>query len=1117
MQKKLKNGLWAIGFLAITGCGQNQNDNEIQPSIKPLFTKVNQVDSGIDFQNKIDDTKEHNILLYSNYYGGGGVGIGDFNGDGLKDVYFAGNLVPDRLYINKGNMQFEDATEASGITYHNGWSTGVSIADVNNDGAIDIYVTRELYDHEPERRKNLLYVNNGDGTFTEKATEYGIADPARSRHATFFDYDNDGFLDLFVLNQPPNPGSYSEFFGTPLLQNKYSSKLYRNIKGAYFEDVTEKAGLLRPGFPNAASTSDFNGDGWADIYVANDFYAPDALYINNQDGTFTNTIHESFNHISYFSMGVDAADLNNDGLLDLHVLDMAAEDNYRSKSNMSGMDISQFWRIVNRGGHYQYMFNNVHLNNGNNTFSEIAQLTNMATTDWSWANLIADFDNDGYKDVFITNGLLRDIRNTDSDKAVANHVNQVADTWVKNNPNGGEISIWEILDLQETLSLVPSEKLVNYMYQNQGDYQFENVIEKWGLNDPSFSNGAAYADLDNDGDLDLIVNNINEPAFVYRNNSTNNFVRFSLKSKSNQPVLNSKITLYLKEQQQFVELTNTRGIYSTSEQHSAHFGLGENSRIDSVRIQWPNGKSTIFAQPKSNKEHVLYLEDAIEVSRINQHKAKSLMKESNFLLTDSEHKENVFDDFSKQILLPHKMSQFGPAMAIGDVNGDGLDDVFLGASVGETSQLWIQGKNTKFKTKFNQSFSRSKFQEDIDAAFVDIDNDNDLDLYVVSGGNEFIAGNANYTDRLYLNDGKGNFKATGVAPESKQISGSVVRFEDFDGNGFLDAFVGGRHTPQQYPVPTDSKIYRNNGGKLSDVTAEVAPELVNLGMVTDALWTDYDNDGDKDLMVVGEWMPITILENTNGKFKKVALSNLKDTAGWWFSIEQGDFDKDGDMDYVVGNLGLNYKYKTSPEEPFDVHYYDFDNSGQKDIVLGYYNYGEHYPLRGFSCSSEQVPELKSKFKKYDVFASLNLEEVYGQDKLSNALHYQAHTFASLFVENLGNGNFRVHELPRLAQLSNINDFIVDDFDNDGNLDVLAAGNLYVSEIETTRNDAGRGVLLFGDGKNNFSPVSHLTSGFFANKDVRKLKPIQLANGKKAVVVANNNGPLQFFEFNAPEK
>ncbi|MDZ7607744.1 MAG: VCBS repeat-containing protein [Cyclobacteriaceae bacterium] len=1081
-----------------------------------LFTRLDGSLTNIHFNNVLTDTREASILIYSNFYGGGGVGIGDINNDGLQDVFFAGNQVDDKLYLNKGNMVFEDISEKAGIEKNGGaWSSGVLFGDVNGDGLLDIYVTRELYDDQPALRRNKLYINKGNNKFVESAATFGLDSDQRTRHAVFFDYDLDGDLDIFLLNQPPNPGDYSHFAGTELLLEEYSPRLMEN-QGNTFVDVTKKAGLLVPCFPNSATASDLNNDGLTDLWIANDYWVRDFIYINNGDGTFSDKTFDQTRHISFSSMGIDAGDINNDGWLDVFVLDMVAEDNFRRKSNMSGMPRRAFTRVLKEKGHYQYMFNMLHLNNGNGTFSDIAHLAGVDATDWSWSVLLADFDNDSWKDVYIANGLRRDIRDNDASKAFPKYLDEAIQEFSRKNPNAGEVDLWDVADFDYAMNISPSVKLQNYAYRNNGNFTFDPVSEDWGLKDLSFSNGCAYADLDNDGDLDLVVNNINDEAFIYRNNAElvteSHFLRIiPVADVPGKTVLNTKVWIETGNQFQYHEITSVRGMYSTSE-YVAHFGLGPHEKVDRIKLQWPDGKVNILSNQKADQIIELKYSDAKAPVPENAAKTPQLFKN----VTEKvglviRHSENAFEDFDKQMMLPHKLSDRGPALALGDVNGDGIDDIFMGGSAGNEGRLFSQGADGIFSLLPSPDLKNDKKSEDVDALFFDAENDGDLDLYVVSGGNEYRSGSLEYQDRLYLNDGKGNFTKSIEALPKNTESGSRVIANDFDKDGDLDLFVAGRHVPWEYPKPASSVLLRNDGGKFTDVTKELAPDLKNVGMVHDAVWTDYDGDGFMDIALAGEWMPFTILRYDGKKFKNVSNDlGLRNTSGWWFSVEAADMDEDGDQDFILGNLGLNYEYKASEDRPFQVFYDDFDNNGNGDIVLAYYEGDKLYPVRERLRSVEQVPLLQEKISTFNEFAKADVYDIYGRDNLSKALHYEAKTFTSVYAENLGGGKFQFHQLPVEAQFSSINEIIADDFNGDGILDVLVAGNLFGTEYETVRADAGIGLVMLGDGKGGFTTLSSNESGVSLPFAVQKFSWIKHQN-QRLIVVGCNNDYYQFLQ------
>lgn len=1073
-------------------------------SASKTFNSLDAKDTGINFSNILTENDSLNYFTYAYLYMGGGVSAGDVNNDGLIDLFFTGNMVSNKLYLNKGDLTFEDISDTAGISGDSRWYTGVTMADVNNDGFLDIYCSVA---GKFGPKENELYINNGDKTFTEKAADYGIADIGNSVQATFFDYDLDGDLDLYVANYPPTPFNAPNshyLFKQNLPKPNETDKLYRN-DGNKFTNVTDEAGLRTFGLSLSATVGDLNNDGWPDIYISNDFSTPDYLFINNKNGTFSEKVKETTSHTAFYGMGVDIADFNNDQLLDIIQVDMMAQNNRRQKANMASMNPGLFWGTVNAGFHYQYMQNNLQLNNGilNDSlpdFSDISRLAGLSSTDWSWGPLFADLDNDGLKDIFISNGTRREINNRDYFKEMETM-----------KPS-------EINRLESSLA-IPSEKIDNFVYRNTGDLGFEQVNETWGIQYEGFSNGVVYADLDNDGDLEIITNNIDDVATVFENRSsdTNNYITVRFEGKDgNKFGLGNRVYLKTGKETQLQELTLTRG-FQSSVAPELHFGLNQISTIDELKVVWTDGKTQTLSDISANQKLTIAYSDAIDKALVTNTNNTTLFSTINNtgLFPEHNHTENYYDDFVDQVLLPHKMSHFGPALAVGDLNNDGLDDYFVGGSSNYLGTVYLQSKNGFLEHKTGV-FESNRMSEDLGAVIFDADADGDNDLYVVSGGYEFAPDSKWLQDRLYINNGKGSFiKSTSALP--KMISsGSRVHSFDYDKDGDLDLFVGGRLIPGNYPLPANSYLLENVSTKANpkfvNATQKIAPFLEKLGMVTDARWTDYDNDGWTDLIIVGEWMPITVLKNNQGEFENITEQlDLADSNGWWFSIEEGDFDGDGDMDFIAGNLGLNYKYKANENETFDIYFNDFDNNKTNDIVLSYFNDGEKFPVRGRECSSQQIPAISSKYKNYDSFSTATLEDIYTEDDLDKSLHYQVKSFASVYIEN-DKGNFKIHQLPNEVQISSINQILVKDFDNDGNLDAVMAGNLHVSEVETPRADAGIGLFLKGAGNGTFTPIDARNSGFYAPGDVKDLAEINI-KGRAYIIAAKNNDQLQFIKVN----
>jgi hypothetical protein len=1093
-----------LALLAFSSCGESEEKDvavdkgEVEQEAK-LFTSIPYEESGVSFKNELVETLESNYYQYMYMYIGGGVATADFNNDGLVDLFFISNSNDNKLYLNKGDLKFEDITKEAGIIKRPGFDAGVSVADINGDGFMDIYISRGGWQDVDNRFANMLYINNGDLTFTERASEMGLADANRGIQATFFDYDKDNDLDVYISNTPDITGKIQvpdldEIHKDPNTSKfKGNDKLYNNDGTGHFTDVSVKAGLLLDiGFGLNPQVGDLNEDGWPDIYVCNDFNYPDLAYINNGNGTFSESRDKLFKHMSFNSMGSDMSDINNDGLLDLMTLDMNPEDYIRSKTTMAMTSIDQFELMVERGYHHQYMHNMLQMNNGNGTFSEISKMSGMANTDWSWSLLSADFDLDGYNDIYVTNGVYRDVIDRDKN----NEILQILRT------NNRKPTPKDFLSFAQML---PQQKLNNYFFKNNGDLTFKDTSKIWADTAETFSNGAAYADLDNDGDLDIVVNNINEEATILKNLASDLEKGGYLKIAFSGPDNNTKglgaiAKLYSKDGSlQTRQLINSRGFLSAVS-NTVHFGLKKSDMVEKVQIIWPDGKKQDLEKIAANQLITVDYADAIDEN------VGSIKEETVFVKQPSKyrHIDPYYNDYDLQVLLPHKLSQTGPALAKADVNNDGLEDVFLGGGSSHEAQLLLGQESGYFVLSKIPDFEKDKEYEDVGAIFFDADNDGDQDLYVVSGSYEMYGWPRLLQDRLYLNNGKGLFtKADDRLPKIKS-AGSVVIAGDYDKDGDMDLFVGGRVVPGQYPYPPASYLLTNDGGFFTNATENLAPELENLGMVTAAVWTDVNDDNKLDLVVTGEWMGIEVLMNQNNKLiRSDQYEELSSSKGWWNELLVADIDNDGDQDIVAGNLGLNYKFHASKEEPFDVYTTDFDFNGSVDVVLAKKYNGKQVPVRGKSCMTQQLPHLASKIPTYTDFASKDLEGIVGK-RLENALHYQANEFRSGIFVNDGNGVFSFSPFDNEVQQSPINSILFDDFDGDGKKDLVLAGNNYQSEVETTRADAGIGSFLEGDGQGNFVPVPHFESGFFADKDVRNMITLNTPTNKLLMVINNND-------------
>lgn len=1066
-----------------------------------LFVQLSHHQTKINFSNDIPLNDDLNILNYIYYFNGGGVAAGDINNDGFIDLYFSGNQVSSRLYLNEGNLKFRDIT-ATSFTKTTDWASGVTMADVNADGWLDIYVCR-AGSPDPEKRSNLLFINRKNNTFEEMAEAYGLADKSYSTDAAFFDYDLDGDLDMYLLNHVHEMHGLNNPKKRKLEgQSKNTDKLYRNngLKNGhpFFEDVSHKAGVTIEGFGLGLGISDINHDGFADIYVSNDFISNDILYINQGDGSFKNEIAEFIKHQSHNGMGNDIADINNDGLTDVLVMDMLPSTNKKRKTmlNKPNYDLFQYSKYL--GYEPQYMRNTLQLNRGNfndkNYFSEIGQLAGVSSTDWSWASLFADFDLDGYKDIYITNGYLKDI--TDLDFIVYRKRHSLFTSRQKFD------SIY-----LSSVSRLPEEKQQNYFFKNNKDLTFEDVSKVWTNKSPGFSNGAAYADLDNDGDLDMVVNNINEKATVLKNTtrdkSNAGYLTIDFKGpKGNPNGIGSKVWVHTSGAFQFSENFTTRG-FQSSVAPELNFGISDKTSVDSIEILWPDQKYSVFYDvPVDTTLTIEYggIDPTHHIKKKSQYLFQEIAQQIN---VEYKHKDMLFVDFKREPLIPRNYSFNGPSIAVADINGDELDDFYISGSFPYFGKFFTQNKDGTFDT-IPAAFNKN--HEGQASLFFDSDNDGDNDLYLVNGGSELFD-DGYYHDKLYINDGNGNFNLSENLPKL-DTSGSCVTASDYDKDGDLDLFVGGRIIPGSYGLSPKSHLLKNENGVFKDATISVLGGD-KLGMVTSGLWTDFNNDGWKDLIIVGEWMPITIFQNNQGGF--FSKIEIKNTHGWWNSINGGDFDNDGDTDYILGNLGKNSVFKASVDYPISLAVGDFDKDQKIDPILSIHykdddNEYRSYPFASRDLLLDQLNFIKNKFRTYKQYSTATIGEIVSNTpckKLSASL------LESIYLENLGDGNFKIHPLPNVAQFAPVMGTVVSDFNLDGNLDVLLVGNFYHNEVSYGQSDASLGLYLQGRGDGTFLTIENRQSGFFVDGDARALARLNSLNDQ-LIIAAQNSDSLKIF-------
>jgi len=1102
-----------LAFVIVFSCKEDEKKTVVQTKAKieearsikqpALFSYLDSSETNISFKNVINETETFNFILYAYLYNGGGVAIGDINNDGLDDIYFSGNTISDRLYLNQGNFQFKDITLAANVGGGEGFKTGVTMADVNNDGLLDIYVCKSAVKNDA-LRKNILYINNGNLTFTDKAESFGLADTGYSVQAYFFDSDGDNDLDVYVLNHTSNMLEANMIkvskrddgtLGIAQLEDYTgrTDRFYVN-KGNKFIDESEKAGVLGDAFGLSAVVGDFNNDFKPDLYVCNDYSMPDKLLINQGNNVFNDELDAYFENTSFSSMGSDFADINNDGHIDLMTLDMAPQKNDRRKMMLMPQNFNKYEKMVKYGFGAQFTANAMQINTGTNSFSNISFLDNLAQTEWSWSVLLADFDNDGLKDIHVTNGYNRDVTNNDYSRYKMDELQKQL--------NQKQIT------LKQWIEEIPSIPVPAFLFRNSGENNFEDVSDSWNSGQPSFSNGAAYADLDNDGFLDIVVNNINKAPFIMKNNGKqqleNSFISVDFLFEKNKTAIGAMGKLTLSNGTILTEVYNpTRGFLSSS-QHQLHFGIKKGLSAKKLEIIWPDRKMQIIEKPELNKSiSVKYNPTSKYIGETE----KNLYFEDNTaaLSKGFSHVENDFIDFKREALLHHKYSEEGPAVAIADINGDGLQDVYFGGAKDFSGKLFLQNASGTFTRKEILDFEVDKTHEDTDAVFFDANADGNQDLYVVSGGNESSANSRNYLDRLYFGDGKGNFsRVRNVLPEIF-TSGAVVKVHDIDGDGQQDIFIGSRVTPGRYPESPKSYFLKNEKGLFKESINTWGKEITNIGMITDAEFADLDNDGVSELIIAGEWMPISVFKFENVTYKnRTSEFGLDKKLGWWNSVTISDINADGYQDIIAGNLGLNSIFKASESQPTELYYKDFDGNGSVDPIITNYNEGTSYPLHNRDRMLDHMVFLKKRFLRYEPYANATINDIFSPQELQGVKVLKANHFQHTLYTNQNGKSFNTQNLSSGTQISVLNDAVVIDLNNDNKEDIILGGNFYGTDAEYGRYDASIGVTLINSGNSNFETISPSESGLKISGNVQHIKQIEVAGKPHLLVIRNND-------------